>query len=216
MCMQIFKESTEKVDDRSSVIRIYSIRKKIDTACVMKGSLPTKNDEIAIDRMHADNANIKVGDTLHIGNQSFTVSGFVANVDYSALFQNNSDVMYDALTFDVGLVTDAAFASIDTSTHYNYAYTFTNQKGSDKEASDDFLQALITQITTNGNKIEDFLPVYRNQAIQLTIDDMGSYRAMSGVILYVLIMVMAFIFSITISNTITKEASVIGTLRALG
>ena len=43
MCMQIFKESTEKVDDRSSVIRIYSIRKKIDTACVMKGSLPTKN-----------------------------------------------------------------------------------------------------------------------------------------------------------------------------
>ena len=34
--------------------------------------------------------------------------------------------------------------------------------------------------------------------------------------LYILVAVLAFIFAITISNTITKEASVIGTLRASG
>ena len=73
-----------------------------------------------------------------------------------------------------------------------------------------------TQTETNNNKIEDFLPAYINQAIQFTQEDMGSDRAMCGMILYILIVVMAFIFAITISSTITKEASVIGTLRSLG
>lgn len=211
-----FKETTEKINHKSSTIRIYTIRKSINRACVMEGSLPKKNNEIAIDRMHADNAGIKVGDTLKIGHQTFIVSGLVANVDYSALFQKNSDVMFDALTFDVGLVTNRAFASIDTTIHYNYAYKFTNQKGSNSKAADDFLAALITQTETNNNKIEDFLPAYINQAIQFTQEDMGSDRAMCGMILYILIVVMAFIFAITISSTITKEASVIGTLRSLG
>lgn len=182
----------------------------------MEGSLPKKTDEIAIDRMHADNIGVKVGDTLKIGKKTYTISGLVANVDYSSLFQKNSDVMFDALTFDVGLVTNEGFDAIDASTHYNYAYTFNNQKGSDKKASDDFLQALATQMATSDNELKDFLPTYLNQAIQFTVDDMGSNRAMSGVILYVLIIVMAFIFAITISSTITKEASVIGTLRSLG
>ena len=182
----------------------------------MEGSLPKKADEIAIDRMYADNIGVKVGDTLKIGKKTYTISGLVANVDYSSLFQKNSDDMFDALTFDVGLVTNEGFDAIDASTHYNYAYTFNNQKGSDKKASDDFLQALATQMATSDNELKDFLPTYLNQAIQFTVDDMGSNRAMSGVILYVLIIVMAFIFAITISSTITKEASVIGTLRSLG
>lgn len=182
----------------------------------MEGSLPKKADEIAIDRMYADNIGVKVGDTLKIGKKTYTISGLVANVDYSSLFQKNSDDMFDALTFDVGLVTNEGFDAIDASTHYNYAYTFNNQKGSDKKASDDFLQALATQMATSDNELKDFLPTYLNQAIQFTQEDMGSDRAMCGMILYILIVVMAFIFAITISSTITKEASVIGTLRSLG
>lgn len=36
------------------------------------------------------------------------------------------------------------------------------------------------------------------------------------VLLYIVIVIMAFVFRITISNTIRKEAGVIGTLRASG
>ena len=178
-----FKELTEKANHQSSTIWIYAVRKKVDKACVMEGSLPKKADEIAIDRMYADNIGVKVGDTLKIGKKTYTISGLVANVDYSSLFQKNSDDMFDALTFDVGLVTNEGFDAIDASTHYNYAYTFNNQKGSDKKASDDFLQALATQMATSDNELKDFLPTYLNQAIQFTVDDMGSNRAMSGVIL---------------------------------
>ena len=36
------------------------------------------------------------------------------------------------------------------------------------------------------------------------------------VLLYIVIVIMAFVFGVTVSNTITKEANVIGTLRASG
>ncbi|MFR0987054.1 MAG: FtsX-like permease family protein [Frisingicoccus sp.] len=55
-----------------------------------------------------------------------------------------------------------------------------------------------------------------NQAIQFTGEDMGSDRAMMVALLYIVIVIMAFVFGITISNTINKEANVIGTLRASG
>ena len=35
-------------------------------------------------------------------------------------------------------------------------------------------------------------------------------------LLYILIVIIAFVFAVTTNNTITKEASVIGTLRASG
>ena len=64
--------------------------------------------------------------------------------------------------------------------------------------------------------LESFVPRYQNQAIKFTGDDMGGDKAMMIVLLYIVIVIMAFVFGITTSNTITKEAAVIGTLRASG
>lgn len=64
--------------------------------------------------------------------------------------------------------------------------------------------------------LEAFVPRYQNQAINFTGEDMGSDKAMMIVLLYIVIVIMAFVFGITISNTIRKEAGVIGTLRASG
>ena len=60
------------------------------------------------------------------------------------------------------------------------------------------------------------MPAYANPAIHFATDDMGSDKAMGGVLLDILIVIIAFIFAVTISNTITKESSAIGTLRAMG
>ena len=64
--------------------------------------------------------------------------------------------------------------------------------------------------------IESFVPQYQNQSIHFTGDDMGSDRAMIVMLLYIVMAILAFVFGITISNTIRKEAGVIGTLRASG
>ena len=69
---------------------------------------------------------------------------------------------------------------------------------------------------TSGNQVEDYTPAYANPAITFATDDMGSDLAMGGVILDVLIVIIAFIFAVTISNTVKKESMTVGTLRASG
>ena len=54
--------------------------------------------------------------------------------------------------------------------------------------------------------LESFIPQYVNQAIQFTGDEMESNEAMIIVLLYIVMVIMAFVFGITTSNTIRKEA----------
>lgn len=67
------------------------------------------------------------------------------------------------------------------------------------------MRALLTQTVVNDNEIEDYVPKYANPAIHFATDDMGSDEAMGGVLLDILIVIIAFIFAVTISNTITKS-----------
>ena len=64
--------------------------------------------------------------------------------------------------------------------------------------------------------LENFVPRYLNQAINFTGEDIVGDKAMMEVLLYIIIIIVAFVFGITINNTIHKESCVIGTLRASG
>ena len=64
--------------------------------------------------------------------------------------------------------------------------------------------------------IKDYIPRYQNMAIMFTGNDMSSDHATVVLMLYIMLIILAFVFAITISNTISKEAGSIGTLRASG
>ncbi len=201
-------------------IRIYENRTDINKICVMEGCLPEKENEIGLDRMFADNNGLKVGDSIQIGEQNMTITGLVALSDYSALFSDNNDTMFDAVKFGVACVSSKEFRNLpDDNIHYTYAWRYDQRPENDKqesEWSDDFMELLAKQAMHSGLTIEDYLPQYGNQAIHFTGDDMGGDRQMMIVLLYIIIVIMAFVFSVTIKHTITKEAAVIGTLRASG
>ncbi len=65
-------------------------------------------------------------------------------------------------------------------------------------------------------KVDDYVTRYLNQGINFSIDDIGGDEAGTMVMCYMMIVVIAFVFAVTISNTIVSEAGVIGTLRASG
>lgn len=65
-------------------------------------------------------------------------------------------------------------------------------------------------------RLTAFVPCYLNQALQFTGDDMGKDRVMMMVLLYMIIVILAFVYAVIITNTIAAEANVIGTLRASG
>lgn len=200
-------------------IRVYVKTEDVNLACLMEGRFPETEDEIAIDRMHADNAGIKTGDTITISGRQYQVVGLLAYVNYSTLHEKSTDLMFDALKFDVAMVTDEGFERLDGGIHYAYAWKYSDNPSDEKEEksySDDFLKALLTQTVVADNGLEDYMPAYANPAIHFATDDMGGDEAMGGVLLDILIVIIAFIFAVTISNTITKESSVIGTLRASG
>lgn len=198
-----------------STMRIFESRDQVNLACLMEGEFPKAANEIAIDRMYADNNKISIGDTLKSGTRSWKVTGFIALPDYSCLFQNNNDSMFDSVKFGIGVVTSEAFESLDSPlVKYCYAWKYNDEpttEKEEKEVSDDLMKAINKEVS-----LEEFVPRYLNQAITFTRDDMGSDRAMMIVFLYIVIAIMAFVFGITISNTIAKEANVIGTLLASG
>lgn len=202
----------EKVES-SSTIRLFKPRNKVNQVCIMDGKLPQSKNEIAIDRMYADNNNYQVGQTIKVGKKKLKITGLVALSDYSALFSKNSDLMFDSVKFGVGIVSDEGFESFkNAKIYYNYAWTYNEKVDNEVNASNDFLNVLVKNVSG----IDDYIPQYANQAIHFTGDDMGGDEAMMTVLLYIIIGILAFVFAITTKNTIESEAPMIGTLRAMG
>jgi len=220
---ELFYKDTDEDDDMDGSIdgdiRVYKMRTDIDLICLMEGSFPQKDGEILIDRMHADNVGLSVGDKIEVSGMEFTITGLGAFSDYATLHKKNNDIMFDAITFDVAVVTDNDYEQILERNHYNYAWRYDTAPSTDsmaKDMSDAFKKVLSSWVIAGDFEIESYVPAYLSQSINFAPDDMGSDLAMMKVLMYVLIAVLAFIFALTTDSSIEKEASVIGTLRASG
>lgn len=205
----------EETVDIDSTLRIFKNREEIDRVCLMSGAFPDKENEIAVDRMYADNNEIAVGDTMEVGRQQLTVTGLVALSDYSALYSSPADMMFDSVKFGVAVMTREGFESFgEQHLHYSYSWKYdkapTDEQGA-KKRSENFLETL-----SNNAVVTNYIPQFSNQAIHFTGDDITGDRMMIITFLYIVVIIIAFVFAITTSNTITQEATVIGTLRSSG
>ncbi len=218
-------------------IRVYQTDRDVNLMDLMSGEYPAKDNEIALDRMFAKNNDIVLGDTITLRDRDLLVTGLIASPDYSCLFENNADMMFDSINFSIAVMTPEGFRAFDSShVSYNYAWLYPEfidreDKAAAKEKSEDLIKSLKNVLTAHAMEqltasspedaaslpeLTDYLPRYLNQAINFTGDDMGSDKAMILVIDYIITLVLAFVFAITISSTIVSEAGVIGTLRASG
>lgn len=162
----------EEETSDNKTIRIFANRKKVNKVCLMEGELPDKKDEIALDRMFAENNDIEVGDSIEISGNKKKVTGYVALSDYSALFSDNSDTMFDAVNFSVAVVTEDEFESYGkTHYHYSYSWKYNDEPKDDYEEKEvsDKLAAKINGISP----LKSFIPRYINQSITFTREDMG-------------------------------------------
>ena len=174
----------ETAMENSSTLRIYPDRTQVNTVCLMHGAMPAAPGEMGLDRMYAENNGIAVGDTVTDTNgQTWTVTGYVALPDYSCLFKDNTDTMFDAIKFGVAIVTQEAFDALPEQQTWNYAWQYDTAPADDraeKDAATDFMK-----VVNKTASLQDFVPEYENQAIIFTGDDLGSDRAMIAVLLYI-------------------------------
>ena len=145
-------------DNNHATIRVYKQRETVNLVCLMSGKMPEVDNEIALDRMYADNSGIKVGDTISIGGRTLVVSGLIAMPDYSCLFEKNSDMMFDAINFSVAVMTNQAFEAFQ-SVHmtYNYAWNYAQKvERTDVEKADKLSETFLDDLTKE-IKLKHFL-----------------------------------------------------------
>lgn len=205
-------------DGRDRTLRVYQHRTQIDLAAYAEGRVPEAADEVAVDRVFATNNDISVGEEVELFGQRFTVCGIMTTSDNQALFQSNSDFTVNTLTFGVAEVSESGFAALEATGHqpaYTYSVRFADRDltvAQRTDAEKDMMRAL----STAGATVDDLTDSSANQGIGYTADDVSGDSTMWSVLLYMIIVIMAFVFVVLTSGTIEEESAIIGTLLASG
>ena len=200
-----------------SRIRFFVDRKEVNKVCVLEGELPKNSGEVALDRLYMKSNELELDGDVEIGGKEYKIVGIVALPDYSGMYENNTDFMFDTEKFGVGIAVQEDYDKFcETNIHYSYSWKYDSAPADrlGKEAIDratDISKALSQKV-----QLLDYIPGCINNAINFAGNDVGHDKIMMMVMLYMLIVIIAFVFAVTTGNTIVKEANVIGTLRASG
>lgn len=154
----------ETMSETGADIRVYKQTSEVNKPCLLSGELPDADNEIAIDRVFAKNNDINVGDKITLNGKELTVTGFVALPNYSTLYENNTDAMFDSINFSIAVMTDSGFGSVGSKNlSYNYAWQYNKEYKDDIEAaelSEKFLDV-----------IEDELTAYDEAIVEKQVDE---------------------------------------------
>ncbi len=205
-------------DGRDRTLRVYQHRTQVDLAAYAEGRVPETADEVAIDRVFATNNGITVGEEVELFGQRFTVCGIMTTSDNQALFQNNSDFTVNTLTFGVAEVSESGFAALEATGHqpaYTYSVRFVDRDLTVAERTD-AEKDMVRALSAAGATVDDLTDSSANQGIGYAADDVSGDSTMWSVLLYMIIVIMAFVFVVLTSGTIEEESAIIGTLLASG
>lgn len=205
-------------DGRDRTLRVYQHRTQVDLAAYAEGRVPEAADEVAIDRVFATNNDISVGEEVELLGQRFTVCGIMTTSDNQALFKDNSDFTVNTLTFGVAEVSESGFAALEATGHqpaYTYSMRFVDRDLTVAERTD-AEKDMVRALSTAGATVDDLTDSSANQGIGYAADDVSGDSIMWSVLLYMIIVIMAFVFVVLTSGTIEEESAIIGTLLASG
>lgn len=211
-------EKTQGDNARNCTVRTFAHRTQVDLAAYAQGGEPQAADEIAIDRVFATNNDVSMGDTVALNGVEFHVVGIMTLADNQALFQSNSDFTVNTLSFGVAEVSSEGFKALENTgflPSYTYSYRFADR---DLSVADrvDIEKDMVSALSDAHANVTDLTDVDSNQGIGYAKDDVSGDSAMWTTLLYIIIVIMAFVFVVLTSGTIEEESAIIGTLLASG
>ena len=206
--------SEQEIKDETT-LRLFKNRDYVNQATVHSGRLPKNNHEIALDRLFAVKNNYEIGTTIRINHYSVTIVGLISVPDYSSLIEKISDLMMDPIHFGIGIVDDKSFDNY-SEFNINYQYSYINTSPLSEKQNYDQLTKLKDICQQNGYQITQMLTSEMNQCISFLPNDMGSDIPMIQTLLYIMVVILAFIFVVISQTIIEEQAPVIGTLLSNG
>ncbi|MCD8121446.1 MAG: FtsX-like permease family protein [Clostridiales bacterium] len=193
--------------DENIVVRVFSYEGEINIFSVLQGEMPQKNSQIALDPKFAEKHGFHIGDRIVINSRTFDITGFGISPDYIFTLKNMTDMSASPETFGVAYVSDKDMSRISTSSGQETLYCFKGNGGDYEE--------LRTELQKNSS-LSSFTLRKDNPRIIQVFDDANAPRQVSLVIGLLLVIVVAFVISISVNNTIANESKTIGIFYALG
>lgn len=199
--------------DNIFTLRIFENRKLMNLPIVHEGRLASEDGEITIDKLYAENIGVSVGDAFRINNKDYIITGLIWVPDYSSPYKKSSDIIQDAAHFGIALIDTKAFQAFkDPQLTYSYAFRYNDRSQSKSMISDEILKLLVQ----NNIETTNFVLSDENLAISFVKTDLGSDVPMMMAFLVVMMVILAFVFTIIIDHTIEHESGVIGALMSTG
>lgn len=215
--LEVFENSyIEAKSSSESKLRVFAVRSEVNLADVHAGRLPRNSSELALDRLYADTNGFNVGDRLTLWGKEFTVCGLVSLADYSAMFENIGDMMFNTKEFGVALTSDFGLMRLEYGGGervYCYSYRYNERLDEDERKERD--EKLLERLAVSG-LLKGFVPAADNPCIRFVGDDIGKDGSMMRMLFCILLVVIAFVSAVAAANTVERESVIIGTLRASG
>lgn len=215
------KENKYNKDEKT--IRLYTNRKNINLPIINEGVLAKNKNEIAINNLFAKINDLKIGDTITFQKEffkdnkehTFKIVGFATIPDYNSSFQKHSDLIFNTTDFGTGLLFEEEKDIFNESKlKYQVSYRFNDRNLSEKEI--DEKNKDIVKSANKSKTVLEQITKKDNNAISYLIDDMGGDRPMMIVMLCLMVILLSFIFALSIVSKIQQESEIIGILLANG
>lgn len=184
--------------------RVFRQTDKIDLYEVTVGEDVKNDDEIIISEGFAVYMKVSVGDSMEIGDKSYTVTGFMQRPDYLYMLENEDDTYKNISTFYLAYMTDDAFDALgDAGCVYLVKYHGDNSLDFRRSIHDTY-------------HMQSYTAASDNMRIRMVNEQADMFIIMSYAILFVLPLIAVALVSIIISRKVKNEQKMIGTLTALG
>ena len=193
--------------DNDKTLRLFKERKNLNKITIVNGHNFSSDTatEIVLDEHFASANNYTINSKLKLNNYNFTIVGYAAAPDYSLVIKKLTDSIASPNNFGIGFISSDSFNEFNNNITYSYSYKLNG-----------FSSEKLKNIISKNSSLISFVDAKDNQRISGYIDDNIINKNVGMSLGFVLIIMISFIISVSIINTIDKESPIIGTLYSLG
>lgn len=218
-----------------SVLRVMRNREEINLIAVDQGRTARKDGEVLLEKRYSEEHDYRVGDRIRIQGKEFEIVGIGTTPDYDLPVRNLSDMSAESFSFGTAFVTAGQYEELAVSSESlseafqsagSYTYAYALSKGLTHDGVKEEIKKEIMDEIKNDTKndIQDgvrnlltaFIKAEDNPRILAAAGDMVMNRTIGLFAGGVIIALFGYIISVFMIHQINCEASVIGTLYALG
>lgn len=207
-------EETKTLDSSAGegkTLRIFSRNEKVNIPAIIEGE-SLKENGILIDPAFAKANKFDPGDSIKILGRNFRISGYMSLPNYIYPLKSEGDIMNDANSFGIAVISKEDFDSIKPGGSSSYAIRFNDRTGSLEDKIDSFK----TYLKDQGIVILKWSNITDNPRVTFLTAKLEGINAVSSSMPIFILMLTCILTGIVIWRMLKRELVSVGTLYSLG